>query len=420
MPNVRDAVPILEDFFMSNKDGSSSLDLSSCDLSMLPPLFESLVDAHPNAASRVTLLNLAHNSLSTLPLFLKRLPNLRILFLLGNAFESVPDVISRLPSLTMLSFKQCALKGTLHASSLPSTLTWLILTSNRLTGLSDDFAKRCSRIRKLMLSNNQLKRLPEGLSVHMQDLELVRLSNNEISEIPMDLLTLRALKWLALSGNGETGGRATMETLPKKLDVGVIEVRYDVDWDHPLGSGTSGTAFAAVDKISGADVVIKRFRNEEGSDGRALDEIQVACASQGVAGLVQAVGYGLDGCGVMGLVLERIAGHARALARAPSLESCTRSVYGDERLRLSRGEKYMITDCVRNSVEALHQRGICHGDVYAHNVLVSWKDGAVSDVRLGDVGAAWFVPERIRGAVYGIEQRAVEVVKNEVFGLGEA
>lgn len=413
----RDVTSILEEFFLQGENCSNSLDLSQCNLSKLPPLLESLIDAQPEASARLTLLNLAHNSLSTLPSILTRLPNLRILFLLGNAFTDVPDVISKLPSLKMLSFKQCALSGELKASALPPTLTWLILTSNCLTGLSEDFPKRCPLVRKLMLSNNQIRNLPKTLSIHMQDLELLRLANNELSHIPMDMLKSRALKWLAMSGNEVTGGKVTRETLPINFDLGNIKTRFNVDWEHALGSGSSGTAYAAVDNVSGAKVVIKRFRDMEGSDGRTLDEIRVACGTQGITGLIQTLGFGVDEGGKLVLVLERMMSDPQALAQVPSFESCTRSVFGNSELRLSWHEKHIIVDCVRNTVNALHQRGICHGDVYAHNVLVSWKQGRVCDVKLGDLGAAWFVPEKVRPEIFDIEQRAVDVFREEVFGV---
>lgn len=415
----RDATKILEEFFLREDSVTNSLDLSRCNLSKLPTLFNSLIDAQPHVAARMTLLNLAHNSLNTLPSFLDRLPNLKILFLLGNTFTTVPDVISRLSSLKMLSFKQCALSGELNASTLPPTLTWLILTSNRLTGLSDDFPKRCSLIRKLMLSNNRISSLPETFTTHMKDLELIRLANNELSHIPMEMLKLQTLKWLAMSGNDETGGKATLDTMVEELHLGNIDAKYSVDWDHELGSGSSGTAYAGVDKISGANVVIKRFREMEGSDGRTLDEVRMACATKGVTGLVETVGFGLVECEEVVLVLERMAGNPRPLAKAPSFESCTRSVYGDSELRLSVQDKNFIVDCIQNAVDALHRRGICHGDVYAHNVLVSWKNDRVCDVKLGDLGAAWFVPERVKREVFDIEQRAVDVVQDEVFSLGE-
>lgn len=415
----RDATKILEEFFLREKSVTNSLDLSRCNLSKLPTLFNSLIDAQPDVAARVTLLNLAHNSLNTLPSFLDRLPNLKILFLLGNTFSTVPDVVSKLSSLKMLSFKQCALSGELDASKLPPTLTWLILTSNRLTGLSDDFPKRCPLIRKLMLSNNQISNLPETFTAHMQDLELIRLANNELSHIPMDILKLRTLKWLAMSGNDETGGKAALDTLVEKLHLGNINTKYSVDWDHELGSGSSGTAYAGMDKSSGADVVIKRFREMEGSDGRTLDEVRMACATQGVTGLVETIGFGVVECKEVVLVLERMAGNPKPLAQAPSFESCTRSVYDDSKLRLSMQDKTFIVNCVQNAVDALHRRGICHGDVYAHNVLVSWKNDRVCDVKLGDLGAAWFVPEGVRREVFSIEQRAVDVVRDEVFRLGE-
>eukprot|EP00171_Calliarthron_tuberculosum_P009744 IDg9744t1 len=170
-------------FFASKDEKKTALDLSNCALTELPDSFYRHIQSNPNVAARLQLLNLAHNNLSRLPNYLSLLPNLRILFLLANQFRRIPPVVAELPACFMLSFKSNQLAGELAGSSLPRHISWLILTSNKLTSLSADFPRRCARVRKLMLANNRLSSLPEGFET-MADLELLRLSNNAFERFP--------------------------------------------------------------------------------------------------------------------------------------------------------------------------------------------------------------------------------------------
>jgi len=93
--------------------------------------------------------------------------------------------------------------------------------------------------------------------------------------------------------------------------------------------------------------------------------------------------------GTQGLVLDLVSPAYRNLAGPPSFESCTRDVY-DDATRFSWQSLLAIAGGIASAVAQLHERGIAHGDLYAHNIL--W-DGA-HDALLGDFGAAsFFTPE---------------------------
>ena len=82
------------------------------------------------------------------------------------------------------------------------------------------------------------------------------------------------------------------------------------------------------------------------------------------------------------VVMERVEGDARDLAKPPTIVEVTRDRYAP-------GERFAATfalDALRGVAAALrhvHARRVAHGDVYGHNVLV-----AGGSVRLGDFGAA--------------------------------
>jgi serine/threonine protein kinase len=73
------------------------------------------------------------------------------------------------------------------------------------------------------------------------------------------------------------------------------------------------------------------------------------------------------------------------LAGSPSLVSCTRDVYAPD-TAFSLAVALRIAVGIAAATEHLHSRGILHGDLYAHNILVK-TDGSTL---LGDFGAACF------------------------------
>ncbi|UOQ69991.1 protein kinase domain-containing protein [Hymenobacter cellulosilyticus] len=116
-------------------------------------------------------------------------------------------------------------------------------------------------------------------------------------------------------------------------------------------------------------------------------------------------------------MLELIPPEFRILAGPPSFETCTRDVYApgtrfslETTLRIARG--------VASAVAHLHQRGILHGDLYAHNILTSPTGAA----RLSDFGAAsFFDPATAVGAgLQRLEVRAFGCLLEELLAHCEA
>lgn len=419
------AEELLHAFFASEDSNEKKLDLSNCQLTKLPDSFNKYISTYPKAASRLELLNLAHNELTSLPNCLSRIRNLRILFLLANRFRNIPPVIAELPACTMLSFKSNQLEGELRGSSLPHNISWLILTSNKISSLSEDFGRRCSKVRKLMLANNRLSELSSDF-VYMTKLELLRLSNNNFQHFPATVLSLPKLAWLALAGNPCTGPTVSrLEELPARMCIHNLEAEYEVQWGNDLGGGTSGNVYAGVHRDTGRRVAVKKFKSLVGSDGTALDEVAITLEASGVQGIVKAVGYCVDNSDdktmtmntgedpPFMLISELVPGDPKTIAGPPSFASCTRSVYQAD-VVLSEEDAHRIVDVVRGAVEGLLARGISHGDVYGHNVLVGNKLNGKLPVVLGDLGAAWRFGETEADGVRRIERRAVAIFTEEV------
>ena len=67
--------------------------------------------------------------------------------------------------------------------------------------------------------------------------------------------------------------------------------------------------------------------------------------------------------------MELIPAHFYNLGKPPTLNTCTRDVF-DEDFKLSEQQLFEIAISMASVAAHLHERGIMHGDLYAHNVLV--------------------------------------------------
>jgi serine/threonine protein kinase len=107
-----------------------------------------------------------------------------------------------------------------------------------------------------------------------------------------------------------------------------------------------------------------------------------------------------------------------ALAGPPSFDTCSRDVYDTENAEdmLSSTFCWIIVTSMLRVLAKLHKLGICHGDFYAHNILVKPSS---HDVKLSDFGAAFFYDRTNEGS-YGhhvehIELRSYTVLVHELY-----
>lgn len=374
--------------------GSRRLDLS-CGLDQFPAEIYDLADT-------LEILNLSGNALSSLPDDLTRLHKLRVIFCSDNRFTAVPEVLGACPNLEMVGFKANRISH-LSAAALPEQLRWLILTDNQLDGLPAELGQR-TRLQKLMLAGNRLQRLPEEMAA-CQRLELLRISANRFESLPEWLLTLPRLAWLAFAGNPcsdeDEAAALAVQAIPP-VDWAELELQ------HKLGEGASGIIHQAAwrrapDGVT--SVAVKLFKGSVTSDGLPRSE-KAACIAAGSHPNMIAVAGKISGHpeGKSGLVMALVDASFGNLAGPPSLDSCTRDIY-PEATRFSLPVVLSMAQGIAAAAERLHDRGIMHGDLYAHNMLWNGR----GDCLLGDFGAASFIP-RANGqraeALQRIEVRA--------------
>jgi serine/threonine protein kinase len=111
------------------------------------------------------------------------------------------------------------------------------------------------------------------------------------------------------------------------------------------------------------------------------------------------------------LIMELLQGF-EGLAGPPSLETCSRDVYPTDR-QLSEDFAWKIAMSLLQVLHKLHGKGICHGDFYSHNILIS---SSSEKVKLSDFGAAFFYQPSSKYGDYiqRIELRSYGVLVEEL------
>lgn len=368
--------------------GSKRVKLS-CNLTEFPREILDLFDT-------LEILDLSNNPLSVLPRDISRLHKLKIAFFSDCHFTTFPAELAQCRSLEMIAFKNNHMT-TIPPHSFPRKLRWLILTNNLITSLPTSIGQ-CHRLQKCMLAGNRLESLPEEMA-HCRKLGLLRLSSNNLTTLPNWLFELPELSFLSFAGN---------PCAPSFADNPLDDVAWSsLSVQHLLGEGASGIISKGAWKLSTEEkeVAIKLFKGEVTSDGSPMDEMNACIAAGQHPNLIDPIGQIHGHPEKKGLVLQLIPPHYTNLGLPPTLDSCTRDSFHDE-------TAFTISQCrsillgIAAASRHLHDRGIAHGDLYAHNILID----ATGHALLGDFGAA---------TIYGQENQKQEYIeKMEVFAFG--
>ena len=343
----------------------------SCGLTEFPRELFSLEES-------LEILDLSANHLSELPDDFGRFSQLKIAFFSDNLFTELPVVLGDCRQLSMIGFKSNQIAA-VPEHALPVTTRWLILTNNRITKLPASIGD-CRPLQKAALAGNQLTALPPEMA-KCRNLELLRISANKFDTLPDWLLNLPKLSWLAFSGNPFSF---------KKEKLGVLD---EADWQEfelieQLGEGASGNIYKArwLKHPLHKEVAVKVFKGEVTSDGFPEDEMDASIAAGIHPNLVKLFSKIKNHPGKkQGLVMELIPPSFYNLGLPPSLDSCSRDVFPSGVVFTGR-EILQIADAIASAVSHLHALGICHGDLYAHNILIDKNPESL----ISDFGAASF------------------------------
>jgi len=363
-------------------------------------------------ADTLEILDLSNNQLGCLPADFGRLQQLKVVFLSNNQFKQLPEVLSDCPKLEMIGFKANAIVE-VPISALPKNTRWLILTDNQIQELPDSIGE-LAQLQKLMLAGNQLTELPDSLSQCI-NLQLMRISANQLASLPDWLFKMPKLAWLAFSGN-------PCSEYIGEIDSYAPAVRLsDIELYEQLGEGASGVIYRAQwvnqpESLKGSSqqIAVKLFKGQVTSDGYPIDELN-GCLTVGEHTNLVKVAAHISDNDQLGLVMSLIPANFYNLGLPPTLDTCTRDTFVDG-LQLSLDEVARIAYNIAGTLSHLHDKGVCHGDLYAHNILLD----AEATVLLGDFGAASnfssLLPDQIE-ALRAFEVRAYGYLLEDLLGL---
>ncbi len=328
-----------------------------------------------NYSETLEILDLSGNLLTELPEDMHRFEKLKIAFFSQNKFTVFPKQLANCPNLTMIGFKSNQLIE-IPENAFPKKIQWLILTDNRLLKLPRSIGE-CRFLQKFVMAGNCITELPVEMS-NCTNLELVRISANQLTHIPTWLFELPRLSWLAYSGNPCSFHPTKNNSLP--------EVSWNrLEIQEKLGEGASGVISKATFDLK-QEVAIKIFKGEVTSDGYPEDELATCLATGYHKNLVPLIATITDHPEKkQGVIMELIPSSFTNLGGPPSFDTCTRDVF-PETQKFSYSQGVLILNGVLQAISHLHQNGIMHGDLYAHNTLYNQEGQAY----FGDFGAATF------------------------------
>lgn len=350
-------------------------------------------------------LDLSNNQLAALPDSIVELKHLRILFISFNNFTVFPSVLSKCENLNMIGFKANQIE-IVPENAFPEKLRWLILTDNKIRKLPKSIGG-VRLLQKCALAGNLIEELPAEMS-RCKNLELLRISANSLKGIPQWLFKLPKLSWVAFGGNPASYQNAYTSDLASFNwnDFTIKEL---------LGEGASGLIYKADWHSKKEQVAIKVFKGAVTSDGLPEDEMEASILSGANKSLIPILGKVKDHPeGKNGLIMKLISSDYINLGNPPSLDTCTRDTF-DENAGFNYNDLLKIAISVASVCSQLHKKGINHGDLYAHNILINKN----IDCLLGDFGAASFydVNSTLSSSIERVEVRAFGCLLEDILLL---
>ncbi|KAF9209690.1 hypothetical protein BGZ49_002121 [Haplosporangium sp. Z 27] len=176
--------------------------------------------------TKLKILAMESNQLTTLPESMGRLGNLCELRLSDNNIRTLPPSIGSIRTLQVLALRSNLLESLPESWKDMENLSTLDLACNRLTSLPSDIV-RLPKLTHLDLHDNHINALPDKIG-QLSNLVVLQLCNNQLRELPKDIGRLRDLQDLVLSFN-------QLQYLPD--EIGKLSKLQEIKFDNnPLQS----------------------------------------------------------------------------------------------------------------------------------------------------------------------------------------
>ncbi|PUE34234.1 leucine-rich repeat-containing protein kinase family protein [Limnohabitans sp. Jir72] len=241
-----------------------------------------------------------------------------------------------------------------------------------------------------------LNEFPRDIFALADTLEVLDLSGNALSALPDDFARLHKLRIFFASNNAFTEVPEVLGQCPALSMVGFKANRI---------RHLSGQALPAqLHTPQGPrPVAVKLFKGAVTSDGWPHTEMAASLRAGTHPQLIPALGQ-ITGhpAGTQGLVMPLIDPVMRNLAGPPSMASCTRDIYA-ETTRFTLAAALQLAHGIASAARHLHQQGVMHGDLYAHNILHDGQGQAL----LGDFGAGWLLDSTDPSTALSLQQLEV-------------
>ncbi len=351
-------------------------------------------------AKEIKILDITGGSVSELPPDFLSLDNLFTVFFWENNFREFPQILSQCKNLKIISFKNGILEN-ITEDAFPESLEWLVLTNNpHLQKIPHSIGKLRS-LRKLALTGTRISTLPESLKECIH-LEFLRLSACQFTtDFPEWIQDFPKLAWFAGAGN------------PNSIISTEVSSTYEFDLsdiviDEKINESQSSVVSLAHLRSTSQSIVVKVFKDLITSDGFPMDDIRASFALGQHPNIVHMLGKVRWG-DTPTLVSVPIPETYTKLWLPPTLESCTRATYPPD-ATFSIDFIIRVLRDIASAGAHIHARGISHGDLYAHNILVDPSGNAI----LCDFWAATFYDSRLHPEYEMYDVRAFGYLTEEL------
>jgi len=139
------------------------------------------------------------HTLRSIPQWVFRLTNLKVLDLGGNAIAEIPSEIGKLTNLQILFLSQNKIHEIPDSIRQCSKLTFLGLSYNQLRKIPVGLFE-CNNLEVLYITANKIDHIPNGLS-KLTSLMVLELARNRLQAFPEEIILLENLNVLTLLGN---------------------------------------------------------------------------------------------------------------------------------------------------------------------------------------------------------------------------